>query len=95
MYEVDYQDSHTAVLAANLIAENLFSQVYEEGNRSVLFDEIVDVRTDGTQVLQQDAFVTMSIGTQRQVITTKGWEVNLKCKDGSTTWNKLKDIKYS
>ena len=95
MYEVKYQDGHTVALEANIIAENLFAQVDEEGNRSVLFDEIVDVRTDGTQVLQQDAFVTTSSGTQRRVITTKGWEVNLKCKDGSTTWNKLKDIKDS
>ena len=78
-----------------LIAENLFAQVDEEGNRSVLFDEIVDVRTDGTQVLKQDAFVTTSRGTQRRVTTTKGWEVNIKWKDGSTTWNKLKDMKYS
>ena len=81
MYKIQYQDGHTAALAANLIAENLFAQVDEEGNRSVLFDEIVDVRTDVTQVLQQDAFVTPSSGTQRRVITTKGWEVNLKWKD--------------
>ena len=95
MYEFEYQDGHTAALAANLISENLFAQVDEEGNRSVLFDEIVDVRTDGTQVLQQDAFVKTSSVTQRQVITTEGWEVNIKRKDGSTTWNKLKDIKDS
>ena len=82
-----------AALVANLIAENLFAQVYEEGKRSVLFDDIVDVWTDGTQVLKQDAFVTMSSGTQRRVTTTKGWEVNIKWKDRSTTWNKLKDIK--
>ena len=29
MYEVEYQDSHTAELAANLIAENLFAQFDE------------------------------------------------------------------
>ena len=95
MYEVEYQDGHTVALAANLIAENLFAQVDEEGNRSVLFDEIVDVRTDGTQGLQQDAFVTTSSRMQHQVITTNGWEVNIKWKDGSTTWNKLKYIKDS
>ena len=48
MYEVEYQDGHTAALATNLIAENIFAQVDEEGNCSVLFDEIVHVRTDGT-----------------------------------------------
>ena len=63
MYEVKYQDGHTAELVANLIAENLFAQVDKEGNCSVPFDEIVDVRTDGTQVLQQDAFVNTSSGT--------------------------------
>ena len=93
MYEVDYQDGHSAALAENLIAENLFYQVDEEGNRSVLFDEIIDVRTDGTQVLQQDTFVTTSSGTQRRVRMTKGWDVNLKWKDTRTTWNKQKDIK--
>ena len=93
MYEVEYQDGHTAALAVNLIAENLFTQVDEDGNRSVLFDKIVDVRIYGTQVLQQDAFVTKSSVTQRRVKTTNGWEVNLKWKDGSTTWNKLEDIK--
>ena len=95
MYEVKYQDGRTAALAANLIAENIFAQVDEEGNRSVLFDDIVDVRTYGTLLLQPDAFITTSSGTQHQVTTTKGWEVNLKWKDGSTTWKKLKDIKDS
>ena len=95
MYEVEYQDSHTEALAAKIIAENIFAQVDEEGNRSVLSENIVDVRKNGTQVLQQDVFVTTSSGTQRRFITTKVWEVNLKWKDGSTTWNKLKDIKNS
>ena len=73
MYEVDYQEVHTAALSANLIADNLFAQVDEEGNCSVLFDKIVDVRTDGTQVLLLDAVVTTSSQTQRRVTTTKGW----------------------
>ena len=60
MYEVEYQDGHKAAFAANIISKNLFAQVDEEVNRAVLFDEIVDVRTDGTQVLQQDVFVTTS-----------------------------------
>ena len=78
MYEVEYQDGHTVALAASLIAENLFVQVDGEGNCSVMFDKIVDVRTDGTQLLQQDAFVTKSSVTQQRVTTTNGWEVNIK-----------------
>ena len=36
-------DGHKASLSANAIAENLFAQGYDEGNRFVLFDAIVDM----------------------------------------------------
>ena len=38
MYEVEYLDGFTTSMAANSIAENMFAQVDEEGNRHVLFD---------------------------------------------------------
>ncbi len=50
MYEVEYPDGHKALLAANAIAENMFAQVDQEGNRHVLFEAITDHRTDGTEV---------------------------------------------
>ena len=58
-------------------------------------DEIIDVRTNGTQVLDDDAFFTLKNGTQRRQRTTQGWEVCVLWKDHSTTWHKLKDIKDS
>ena len=42
VYEVEYLDGNNASLVANSIAENIFSQVDEEGNRLVLFYDIVD-----------------------------------------------------
>ncbi|KAI2491297.1 Reverse transcriptase (RNA-dependent DNA polymerase) [Fragilaria crotonensis] len=36
MYKVEFQDGHKASMAANAIAENLFSQIDDEGNRHVL-----------------------------------------------------------
>jgi Reverse transcriptase (RNA-dependent DNA polymerase) len=93
MYEVEFQDGHRASLAANAIAENLFAQIDDEGNRHVLFDEIIDHRTNGKQVMQQDAFLTTRTGTKRRRETTIGWEVLIRWKDGSTTWVALKDTK--
>ena len=58
MYKDEFQDGHRASLAANTIAENLFAQIDDEGNRHVLFDKIVDHRTNVKQLLQQDAFLT-------------------------------------
>jgi hypothetical protein len=46
LYEVEFPDGHTTSLAANVIAENLFSQVDPEGNRLALLDDIIDYRTD-------------------------------------------------
>jgi hypothetical protein len=95
MYKVEYPDGHKASLAFNAIAENMFAQVDDEGNRHVLFEEIIDHRTDGTEVKQQDAFLTMRNGNKRQRETTKGWEILIQWKDGSTTWVSMKDSKGS
>ena len=37
MYKVDYKDRKKALLATNVIAENMFSQFDIEGNRHVIF----------------------------------------------------------
>ena len=95
VYEVEFPDGYRSSLAANAIAENLFAQVDEEGNRHVLFDEIIDHRTNGKEIKQQDAYVTMSNGTKRRRESTLGWEILIQWKDGSSTWVALKDVKES
>ena len=93
MYEVEYQDGMRASLAANYIAENLITQVDQEGNRHVLLDEIIDYRVIGHEVKLQDAFITTGTGTRRRRETTIGWEHLAQWKDGSTNWISLKDPK--
>jgi hypothetical protein len=74
----------------------MFAQVDDEGNcHHVLFDEIIDHWTDGTEVKQQDAFLTTSNRNQRRREPTKGWEILVQWKDGSSTWISLKDMKNS
>ena len=36
MYEFEYADGDKSALSANLMAENIFAQIDEEGNRHVL-----------------------------------------------------------
>ena len=78
-------------MAANSIAENMFAQVEEEVN--FMFDEIVKHRCDGNQVNMKDTFSTNTRGVKQRRPTTKGWEILLKCREWSTTWILLKDIK--
>jgi hypothetical protein len=73
MYEVEYQDDYKSAMAANAIAQNLFAQVDAEGNCQLRFDEIIDHRTNGKEVKQQDAFLTTRSGTRRQRETTIGF----------------------
>ena len=82
-------------MTANAISQNLFAQVDAEGNHHGIFDEIVDHRTDGMEIKQQDTFLNTRTGTRRCRKTKKGWEILVQWKDQSTTWIALKDIKNS
>ena len=82
-------------MAANAIAEAMFASVDEEGHRHLLLDSILDTRRSREAIQKEDAFVVSSNGTRRRKETTKGWDVLVQWKDGSTTWNKLKDVKDS
>jgi hypothetical protein len=51
VYEVEeILDGHQASLAANIIVENLYSQGDPEGNRHVLFSDLIDHQTNGKQL---------------------------------------------
>ena len=80
-------------MSANAIAENILSQVDPDGQRLLTFDCIIGHRTDGTEFQEKDAFVLSSNGVKRRREMTAGWEINIRWKDGETTWNKLKDVK--
>ena len=65
MYEVEFMDGEKSSLSANYIAENLFGQIYDDGNRQVLLNEIIDHHTTGRQVMQQDVFIMAKNGVRR------------------------------
>ena len=94
-YTVEFTDGHTEALSANLIAQNLFSEIDEEGNRHILLDDIIDFRKSGAAVSLEDAFITMSNGVKRRKQTTLGWQLLCQWRDGSTNWVALKDMKQS
>ena len=95
MYEVDYADWHKVAMTANNISNNLFAQVDQDGNRFVLFNEIINHIKDGSEIREDDAFIHMFNGNNQRRETTKGWEICIQWKDGSSTWKQLKDVKES
>jgi hypothetical protein len=91
-YEVEFPDGSIDVLTANAIAESLYSQVDEEGRSYAVLSTIVDHRKDGNAVAGDDAMIP---GTNRRRRTTKGWQMLVEWKDGSSDWLPLADLKES
>jgi hypothetical protein len=94
-YEVEFPDGATDTFTANLIAENLYSQVDAEGNSYSIFSEIVDHKSDGTAISSDDGMEVDKHGQTRPGRTTKGWKLLVAWKGGSATWVPLKDLKES
>jgi hypothetical protein len=94
VYEVQFPDGRTEEVAANVIAQALYSQCDPDGNEFVLLDSIVDWRKDDSTVKLKDQ---ARIVDDKKVIksSTKGWELCCEWRDGSTSWQSLKDLKES
>ena len=95
-YEVEFEgDGSMDSFTTNIIAENLYSQVDEQGRTYQILKEIVDHRKDNRAVHISDGMVRTRSGRLRKRITTIGWQLQVEWKDGSTSWVPLKDLKES
>lgn len=93
LYIVEWNDGRTEEVMANVIAENLFAQVDDEGNSFVLLDDIIDHRKSDKALSGDDGFITTANGMKRRRHTTQGWELCVQWKNNSTNWIPLKDLK--
>jgi hypothetical protein len=57
IYKVQFPDGHTEEYAANAIAENIYSQVDEEGNQYLLLKETTDHSRDGSAIVIDDKWI--------------------------------------
>eukprot|EP00956_Cyclotella_meneghiniana_P033966 scaffold100692_cov59-Cyclotella_meneghiniana.AAC.1 len=95
VYEVEFPDGSTRELAANAIAQALWAQCDPDGNRYVTLSAIVDFRVDRTVAIKKNKQVRTVHGKKVVSRSTKGWELLCEWQDGSTSWQKLKDLKES
>ena len=80
--------------SANVIAENMYSQCDIDGNQYLLLDSIIDHRSDQSAVKDHDKYIIVN-GRQYLRKTTVGWKLCVQWKDGSTSWERLADLKES
>ena len=93
-YVVEFADGMEAELAANVIATSMYAQCDDEGNQYVLFDSITDYRRSASALSHEDQRST-SNGRNYMRRSTAGWQLCVTWKDGSTSWEKLADMKES
>ena len=92
-YEVEFDDGDTSELTYNLIAENIYAQCDPEGNQYVLLDSLLDFRRSESALSLADQKIVDTRGRQSIHNTTKGWQLCCQCKDGSTSWDSLNNLK--
>lgn len=70
IYEVEFDNGDTESYSANIITEAIYSQI----DAYYSLDEIIDHKSDGTAVKEDDAYITRN---GRRVLrqTTKGWKL--------------------
>ena len=80
-------------LAANIIAENMMSQVDSGGHHYQVLTEVTDHKNDDSAIAKVDGFIKSSIGKLHRKRTTRIWRLLVEWKDGPFDWVPLKELK--
>jgi hypothetical protein len=93
-YILEFADGAEAEYSANVIAENMWAQCDDDGYQYRLMEAIVDHKFDEDAVKRADGFVVVN-GRKHRKKCTKGVQLCIQWKDGSTSWERLADVKES
>ena len=89
-FEVEYRGGTIEIIPANVIAENIMSQVDEQGYKQMMIDEIIGREKSRDAIVNTHGYTKVADKKPR---TTKGWKLCIQWKDGSPSWVSLKDMK--
>ena len=96
MYEVEFIDGQVKEYGANIIAENMLSQVDSDGYSLMLMEGIVNYRKDESVAIgMEDKYITMRNGQQRLMKTMARWELLVQWKDDTELWTKISVIRIT
>ena len=94
-YDIEFDDGDVTEFTANMIAQAMYVQCDINGNQYFLLDQLVDHQKNDTAItLTKQTVHHDNRWTYRQK-TTAGWQICCQWIDGSTSWEKLSDLKES
>ena len=94
-YEVEFTDGTHEKYQANIIAENMYAQIDNEGNQFLLLQEIMDHRSDNSAIPIADGMVRSANRMLKPKKTTLKWFLFMQWCGSSVSWEKLADLKAS
>jgi hypothetical protein len=94
-YTVRLLDGSEQELAANQIAENLYSQVNEHGQQELLFREIVNHRNTPNFEYGPETMPARHGQNWKLPKTTKGVDIQVRFKDDSLVWLPMNEVRQS
>ena len=94
LYKVEFTDGRMAEFSANAIAEHMYAQCDPDGNQYLLLDVITNHQKDSNAVLNVGRYITVN-GRQHHQKTMISWKLCILWKDGTSTWERLADLKES
>ena len=95
VYNVEFMDGEVREYSANVIAENMYSQVHANGHSLTLLDSIIDFTKDKRAIERDDMYIHTKSGQRRIHKTTIDWKLLVLWKDGNQQWIPLKLLKES
>ena len=95
LYEVEHPDVITYQLSADIIAENIMSQVDSESHHYQLITEVTDQKKGDSAISKVGVFIKSISGNLQLKRTTCGWRILVEWKYGSVYWVPLNYLKQS
>ena len=95
MYEAEFLDGEIRPYAANLIAKNIWLQVYPEGQHYIIFEFIIDCHVDSNVAISKENMYLVVNSCRTMQKSTVGVKLLVLCKDESKQWFPLKALRES
>lgn len=98
MHDVRFPNGDVKEYAANVIAENLMSQIDDEGFSLTKLKAIVDHRTDDDAITKDKMYTVNKFGRKRMRQTTVGWHLLVLWENGvrasHKAWTRRSETMY-
>ena len=95
IYDVEFADGTIKKYAANVIAQNKYAAISDDGKCRQAIKSILDHRTNQDALFKSKKYIINKTGRRQMRKTTICWYTLVKCKNGEEQWVPLRMMKLN